>query len=326
MRTPKTRVVIVSPALQKANNGNWRTAERWARFLRRRCDVEITNGWSAADDSQDDARCLIALHARRSAASVEDFATTHPERPLVLVLTGTDLYRDLRTDTSAQRSLDLATQLVVLQEAALDELQPAHRAKCRVIYQSARLMRPGTPNRRTFDAILVGHLRAVKDPLTPMQALLRLPDESTVRMIHIGAALEENLLHAARELQSHAWASIRRYLWLGARSHAETRQRIRHARVLIISSTMEGGANVIVEAVTSGVPVIASHVPGNLGMLGRDYDGYFPVGDVDALSNLLMRLSTDDSFLQHLRRQAAERAALFDPAREETEVNALIAL
>lgn len=320
MRSPQ--VTIISPALREANNGNWRTADRWSRFLRRRCDVALSSDWLPEDDRN--TQCLIALHARRSAAAVARFADAHPRRPLVLVLTGTDLYRDIQSDASARRSLDLATHLVVLQEAGLDELQPAHRAKCRVIYQSAPFLRPGTPNRRTFDVILVGHMRGEKDPMTPMRALRDLPDDSPVRLIHIGDALEEKYLRAARELQAHAWPSIKRYLWLGGRSHAETRQRIRRARAMVISSTMEGGANVIVEAVTAGVPVVASRMSGNVGMLGRDYEGYFPVGDNRALAALLHRASQEASFLERLRRQCAQRAPLFAPAREDAEVNKLL--
>jgi len=324
MRAPKPRVIIVSPALKKANNGNWRTAHRWSQFLRARCHVEIASDWRVDEDRRRDACWLIALHAGRSASAVQRFADAHPSRPLIVVLTGTDLYRDLHIDAAARRSLDLATQLVVLQEAGLDELQPEHRAKCRVIYQSARALPPGTPNRHTFDVIMVGHLRPEKDPQTPMRALAGLPDDSAVRLIHIGEALDEDLLRAARELQDHPWPSIRRYRWLGGRAHGETRQRIRRARALVISSTMEGGANVIVEAVTSGVPVIASRISGNVGMLGRDYDGYFAVGDVGGLSALLTRASADESFLNHLRQQCAQRAPLFAPAREAAEVNALI--
>jgi len=324
MRAPKPRLIIVSPALKKANNGNWRTAHRWSQFLRPRCHVEIASDWPVDEERRRDAPRLIALHARRSASAVKRFADAHPSHPLIVVLTGTDLYGDLHIDAAARRSLDLATQLVVLQEAGLDELQPEHRAKCRVIYQSARAMPPGTPNRHSFDVIMVGHLRPEKDPLTPMRALSGLPDESAVRLIHIGEALDEDLLRAVRELQDHRWPSIRRYLWLGGRAHGETRQRIRRARALVISSTMEGGANVIVEAVTSGVPVIASRICGNVGMLGRDYDGYFAVGDVGELSALLARVSTDESFLEHLRQQCAQRAPLFAPAREAAEVNALI--
>lgn len=315
------RIDIVSPALQQANNGNWRTAHRWARFLRRRGAVAIGTDWTPAAG---ETRCLIALHARRSAGAIARFAAAHPDRPRVLVLTGTDLYRDIRSDTSAQRSLDLATHLVVLQEAGLAELAPAHRAKCRVIYQSAPALRPDRPNRRTFDVVLVGHLRAEKDPLTPMHALRHLPADSAVRLLHIGAALDEDFGRAARELDACSWPSIRRYRWLGGRSHGETRQRIRRARAMVLSSRMEGGANVIIEAVTAGVPVLASRISGNIGMLGGDYEGYFTLGDERELAELLERSSRDRAFLDGLRQHCAARAPLFAPEREKAEVNDLV--
>src|SRR4029453_4136609 len=262
MRARKPRLVIVSPALRVANNGNWRTAYRWSRFLGERFGVDVSDHWA-----QPAAACLIALHARRSAAAIARFAEACPDRPLIVVLTGTDLYRDIGIDESARRSLDLATHLVVLQEAALDELEPNHRRKCRVIYQSAPTLKPGTPPHRTFDVILVGHMRAEKDPLTPMRAITRLPADSAVRLIHIGDASDE-FARAAAELQARRWPSVRRYRWLGARTHGETRRRIRNANAMVISSVMEGGATVSVEGITSDVPVIASRVSGNVGMLG----------------------------------------------------------
>jgi glycosyltransferase involved in cell wall biosynthesis len=172
-----------------------------------------------------------------------------------------------------------------------------------------------TPRKR-FEVILVGHMRAEKDPLTPMRALQHLPADSPVRLVHIGEALDGMYAHAAQALQ----ASTPRYRWLGARTHGETRRRIGEARAMVISSVMEGGANVIVEAVTAGVPVIASHIPGNVGMLGASYDGYFAVGDDTALARLLDRIGRDAAFLAHLRSQCAARAPLFDPEREAAAV------
>lgn len=318
------RIDIVSPALQQSNNGNWRTAYRWARFLHRRGRVAIRTDWMPDDEGEKPTDCLIALHARRSAAAIVRFADAHPDRPRILVLTGTDLYRDIQSDVSARRSLDLATHLVVLQEAGVEELAPAHRAKCSVIYQSAPALKPHRPKRKIFDAVLVGHLRAEKDPLTAMRALHHLPADSAVRLVHIGAALDDEHERAARALAACSWPSIQRYRWLGDRPHAETRQRIRHARAMVVSSRMEGGANVIIEAITAGVPVLASRIPGNLGMLGRDYRGYFSPGDERELAGLLDRASRDAAFLEVLRRQCAARAHLFAPERERAEVNALV--
>lgn len=320
MRSQRIKITIVSPALRAANNGNWRTAHRWSRILRARYDVEVCGEWTPRTTPQ----CLIALHARRSADAVERHAGGFPQCPRVVVLTGTDLYRDLPADLSAQRSLELATHLVVLQEAGLDAIEPVHRRKCRVIYQSARLLAPGTPRTRTFDLVLVGHMRAEKDPATPMRAITRLPAASKVRLIHIGEALSEDYAQAARELMTRRWPSIRRYRWLGGRAHHETRRQIRDARAMIISSVMEGGANVIVEAVTCGVPVLASRIPGNVGMLGTEYDGYFALGDDEGLARLIDRVSREPDFLARLRRQCAARAPLFEPAREWADVNRLV--
>jgi len=241
------------------------------------------------------------------------------------VLTGTDLYRDIRSDASARRSLDLATHLVVLQDEGINELTPELRNKCRAIYQSAPSLSRGAPSRRSFDAVLVGHMRAEKDPLTPMRALERLPPDSRVRLIHIGEALDEAYLRAARELQGRPWPTLKRYVWLGNRPHGETRQRIRRSHIMIISSIMEGGANVVVEAVTAAIPVLASRISGNMGMLGREYEGYFPAGDDAALAALLDRVSRDGRFLARLRAQCARRASLFSPTRERREVVRLLA-
>jgi putative glycosyltransferase (TIGR04348 family) len=317
----KPTLVIVSPAMRAANNGNWRTAYRWSRFLADRFHVEVRPGWSPGDSRP---LCMIALHARRSAGALATFAEACPNHGRVLVLTGTDLYRDLADDVWAQRSLDLATHLVVLQDAAPAELEERHREKCRVIYQSAPARPPGTAGKRTFDVILVGHMRPEKDPMTPMRAVLRLPADSLVRLTHIGDALHPAYAEAARQLDARVWHSMRRYRWLGPRPHGETRRRIGEARAMIVSSVMEGGANVIVEAVTAGVPVLASRIPGNVGMLGADYDGYFTRGDDVALAALLDRVSRDAAFLAHLGTQCAARAALFDPAREAADVRRLV--
>lgn len=317
-------MVIISPALHKANNGNWRTASRWCGFLEDDFDVSVAGEWPDDPPGAAPPDCLVALHARRSAPSIARFAQACPGRPLVVVLTGTDLYRDIRDDASARRSLDLATHLVVLQEEGLAELEPAHRAKCRIVYQSAAAGQPEPAAADTFDIVLVGHMRAEKDPLTPMRAIALLPDASRVRLVHIGGALDDEYQQAALALEGRDWPGPPRYTWLRNLPHAETLHRIRRAHAMVVSSVMEGGANVIIEAVASGVPVLASRIPGNVGMLGRDYAGYFPPGDVGALAALLARVERDAGFLDALRQQCAARAPLFSPARERDGVIQLV--
>ena len=265
---------------------------------------------------------LIALHARRSASSIARYAEVYPRRPLVLVLTGTDLYRDIRVDPQAQRSLALATRLVVLQGAGLDELDAGLAAKAAVIYQSASTLVPGRRSRRFFDRALVGHQRPEKDPLTALRALRLVPGELPVRLFHVGAALDVELAAEVARLG----AGDARYHWLGALPQPETRQRIKRCHLLLLPSRMEGGANVLIEAVTSGVPVLGSDISGNRGMLGADYPGWFPAGDAGRLSELIVRAARDTRYYSDLAARCAERAALFTPARECAAVCRLLDL
>ncbi|MFC5459041.1 selenoneine biosynthesis selenosugar synthase SenB [Massilia niabensis] len=315
------RITIVSPASARDNNGNWQTASRWAHFLRGPCMVEVSGNWTADTGPAAAPDLLIALHARRSAASLAAFTNAFPERPTILVLTGTDLYRDIDTSHEARASLERASALVVLQEAALARLPAPLRAKAHVIYQSAPMLAPtgDGPGERHLDICMIGHLRPEKDPLTFMRSAA-LVTNPRVRLLHIGGSLDPALEAAARATAT----ANTRYGWLGSLPHAQTRARLAGSHAMVIASTMEGGANVIIEAVTSGVPVLASDIEGNRGMLGMDYAGYFPPGDAAALAQLIDRCAGDAAFDAQLRAQCAARAPLFAPAAEQAALCDLV--
>lgn len=314
----KPHILIISPALAKANNGNWQTANRWAHFLRRHYRVSIAVEWDGAP-----CDAMIALHARRSAASIAAFAAARPAAPLMLVLTGTDLYRDIQTDADAQRSLQLATRLVVLQASGLQALSAELRNKTQVIHQSTRTLKPlirsPSVQQRHFNITMIGHLRDEKDPATFMHAA-QLVHSPQIRLIHIGGALSPALGQLAEQTQ----LEESRYRWLGNQPHAATRQRLKHSHAMVIASKMEGGANVIIEAIASGVPVLASDISGNRGMLGDDYAGYFPIGDCRELARLIDQTVSDPTFYAQLQRQCAARAPFFLPEREKTAVLQLV--
>lgn len=313
---PRPQILIASPASARENNGNWQTASRWQRFLRAGYRVRVGAGWQPGDPVPD---LLIALHARRSAPALSAFRAAHPDKPALLVLTGTDLYRDIHEDVAARDSLERADALVVLQPDGLAQLAPAQRARAHVIYQSAPRLRPGRGRGDRFDVAMIGHLRPEKDPLTFMRAAALVATPG-VRLVHIGAALDPALADAARATV----LATPRYRWLGALPHWPARRRLRRCDAMVIASSMEGGANVIIEAVTSGVPVLASSIGGNRGMLGEDYQGYFPVGDAAALARLIERSALDAHFRARLRRQCAARARLFAPAAERAAVLDLV--
>jgi len=305
----------VTPGTRDANNGNWRTAARWARMLRDRYRVIVQTAW---DGERADA--MVALHARRSASSIAAFASM-TRGPIGVVLTGTDLYRDLGKIADTARSLDVARRIVVLQEDALRLLMPAWRRKAEVIFQSAPRIAKRRATSRFLRCVVVGHLREEKDPLTVIGAIERLDPDVAIRVRHIGAPLDEDLGRAARAFAKRD----SRYVYSGALSHGLTRAAIASADLLIHPSIMEGGANVIVEAVTSGTPVVASRISGNVGMLGAKYPGYFETGNPEALALLLRRCATDRKLLKQLRQACDHRAPLFRPTAESRAVHRFVA-
>jgi putative glycosyltransferase (TIGR04348 family) len=303
-------IVIVSPALQDANNGNWQTAKRWAALLSAHYRTRIIQQWPDAQAQSDDT--LLALHARRSAASVAAWHAQHGSQGLIVALTGTDLYRDIHTDTQAQASLDAAARLIVLQPLGINALKPQYHAKTHVVLQSTTPRKTLHKSQRLLRAVMVGHLRDEKSPQTLFATAQLLRVREDIHIEHIGAGLDASLAQDA----INTVASCANYHWAGALKHTQTRAKIQRAHVLVHTSKMEGGAHVIMEAVCSGTPVVASDIAGNVGMLGSDYSGYFPVGDAQALAQMLERCKDEPVFLDHLKQQCALRAPLFAPQAE----------
>lgn len=311
-------VLIVSPALADANNGNWQTAWRWSQLLAGHARTQIVKAWHPGEHPE--AVVMLALHARRSAASIAAWAQVHPGRGLAVVLTGTDLYRDIHEDVSARRSLALAQRLVVLQDQGVLELPPPYRDRTRVIFQSTTARRALKKTQRHLRALMVGHLREEKSPQTLYEAAHLLRDRTDIHIDHIGEALEPTLGEQARATM----AACPNYRWFGGLDHEDVRRRIQRAHLLVHTSRMEGGAHVLMEAVCCGTPVLASRIPGNVGMLGADYGGYFPVGDAAALAQLLRQCRDEADRVSALRAQCQLRAPLFAPAAERDALLALL--
>ncbi|HKY32218.1 MAG TPA: selenoneine biosynthesis selenosugar synthase SenB [Candidatus Polarisedimenticolia bacterium] len=283
------------------------TASRWAALLKSLGHaVRIENEYRGGR-----ADILIALHAHRSHPSVARFRRDRPGRPVVVALTGTDIYGPARGTRATRRSLAMADRLVVLQPLAGRALPRAHRAKVRVIHQSA-LGTPGRPSVRDFEVCVVGHLRAVKDPFRAALAARLLPEGSRVKVLHIGSAMTKAMARRALLEQRRN----PRYRWLGSLPRGETIRRLGRARVLVLSSRSEGGANVVSEAIAASVPVLASRVPGSVGLMGPRYPGYFPRGNTRVLARLLRRVEQNGTFHARLARHIEALKPLVDPARE----------
>lgn len=303
------KIQIVTPAGNAALNGNQVTAQRWARILQQlRHQVSVGAAYNGGTPD-----LLVALHAFKSYDSIRRFREQHSSDPLIVVLTGTDLYRDLPVRRAAHESLELATCIIVLQKEALNALPERWRAKTRVIYQSAEPF-PGKANPPSthFQVCVIGHLREEKDPFRTARAARELPASSRIQVVQVGHPLNPEMEDKVlKETQSNP-----RYQWLGQLPHEETRQLLAGSHLVVISSRMEGSSNVLAEALASGVPVIASRIPGLIGTLGEDYPGYFPVEDTGALTKLLQRVETDQQFYEELQLHCARAAPLVAPERE----------
>ncbi len=303
------KILIVTPASLASTLGNSVTARRWAGILQELGhEVEI----SASYEGQP-CDLLLALHARRSHASVLSYREDHPQGSVIVALTGTDLYQDLPSDEKAQESLRLADRLVVLQALACTALPEQVRDKAVVIHQSARASehRP-LREENVFEIAVLGHLRKVKDPLRAAYAARSLPMTSRIRVLQVGAALEAEMAAAARAEER----SNSRYRWLGEKSAEEAQQILLRSRAMVISSEMEGGANVVSEAIACGIPILSSRIPGTLGLLGEKYPGYFPVGDGQVLAWLMERVEADQSFYRLLSERCAALGEMVDPQVE----------
>lgn len=335
--TQALHITIVTPAPPSSRKGNGVTTRRWTRLLRElghHVTVVEQYGSAGATDAgekQSSPRAhtsgrscdvLVALHARRSHDSIARFRRERPNDPLIVVLTGTDLYGDIRSDPKAQQSLEWATRLITLQPAGTDEL-PAHlRDRVHVIYQSS-VKPPGdhAPRRGVFEVCVMGHLRAVKDPFRTAAAARLLPPDSTVRVLHLGGVIDPEM-----EAQARAETDANpRYTWLGDQPRWRALRILAKSRLLALTSIMEGGANVVTEALACDTPVISSHIPGSVGLLGPDYPGYFPTGDTAALAALLHRAETDAAFYESLVERCRALAHLADPAEERARWARLIA-
>jgi putative glycosyltransferase (TIGR04348 family) len=304
------KVILITPARKSARAGNRTTAQRWARRLRELGHrVRVQFAWDGAG-----ADLMVALHAWRSADSILRFRERFPARPLVVALTGTDIYRFQQSHRQETlRSMQLADAITCLHDLVHEAIPAAFAKKLHVIHQSALpLSRPRAPSARSFDICVLGHLRQEKDPLRAAYAIRDLPAASRIRLLQFGRAHSEQWANRARD----EMARNPRYHWLGEAPGWRMRREFGKTHLMVLSSLMEGGANVISEAVVAGVPIIASEIHGTIGLLGQDFGGYFPAKNTRALRALLLMAERNPDFVAELAAQGAARRYLFTVERE----------
>ncbi|CAG6394167.1 TIGR04348 family glycosyltransferase [Streptomyces cocklensis] len=304
------KILMASPEPPASDFGNGVTARRWAAILRELGhDVHISLGYEGGGYD-----ALVALHAGRSAECIRRFAAEHPRAPIVIGLTGTDLYPDFATSGVDPAVLELADRFVTLQGHGVRQLPPALRPRARVITQSLPPGAEAAPRTDCFEVAFLAHVRPVKDPLLPARAVRQLPADSRIVLTHAGGARDEA---SQREVAAEA-ADNPRYEWLGALPRADALAVLARSRLLVLSSRHEGGANVVTEALALGVPVVSTHIAGSTGLLGDDYPGYFPVGDAGALAAALHAAERNsDGFYDRLKEHCGALRYLAEPGREK---------
>lgn len=312
------KISLITPAGKRSRDGNRTTAIRWAKILR-----DLGHQVNVATD-YDGARAdmMIALHAWRTAAASHRFHELYPDRPLIVTLTGTDINEFIHSHPETTlKSMEIADRLVCLHDLARDAVPKRFHRKLRVIHQSCLpLAAPRKPAKRHFEVCVIGHMRTVKDPLRAAYAVRHVPPESRLRVTQLGKAHTDAWAKKARAEE----ARNPRFRWLGDVPFGQVRREFVKTHVMVISSLAEGGANVVSEAMVAGVPVIASNIPGNLGLLGADYPGVFPARDTKALRDMLLRAEIDPKFLSDLTRRCKARAKLFRPEQERSAWRRLI--
>ena len=294
-----SNLLIHSPYADHTGQGNSVTAVRLGKILSG-SGYHVTH--SEQNYSGESAEVMIALNARKSAKAIARFCELNPGSKLIIILTGTDINHpdSLDKDSATWVSMKLADRLVVLHEASLEQVPEIFRGKTSVIYPSVTL--PADLQHAPegdFTIIMTGNMRKEKNPALAVAAAEK-----------ISPALE---IHHYGECTSTGSENVIEH---GIFSHDTMLDAMSSAGVLLNTSFQEGGANAICEAVTMGLPVSASAIPGNIGMLGEDYVGLFPSNDLDALVNMLEKTANDPDFYALLKKQLAARAPLFTYAQE----------
>jgi putative glycosyltransferase (TIGR04348 family) len=288
---------------------------RWQSFLKKLGhQVEISTRWSGKNTD-----VLIALHAYRSHASIVQFRKLYPNRPIILIMTGTDLYRDMPEHPEVLKSMEMSDAIIVLQSAALTMIPKNLQGKTHVIYQSTKPVKRKALLKKSFLISVIGHMRPEKDPFCTTKSLKHLRPESKIKVIHMGKAMSPGMKSLAKAYNK----ELKNYHWLDELSHAETLQQLSRSHLMVISSLMEGGAHVVTEAIAIGVPVIASDIPGNRGLLGDDYPGYYPVGNAKALALMLQKAEFEPLFYKSLEAHIKKRVNYVQPSLEKRSIKSL---
>ena len=235
------------------------------------------------------------------------------------LLAGTDIYPNFAPSQQAMAALSRADDLIMLQPRALDLLPAELRDKAHTIVQSATAV--DAPRADQFSAIVLAHLRPIKQPLLAVTAVDKVPEEISISLTLAGAQIDQD--YSQRVIA--AAAQSERTEWVGPLSRRVSKRMLSRSHICIVPSSAEGGANVVSEAIAAGTPILCSAIPGNTGLLGDDWPGTFAADDADELAHLLTQAATDRSFFDQLCQRTKALQPMVAPDAERAAWRKILA-
>lgn len=301
------KICVASPYPLSELKGNSVTTERIVEILREAgFEARGSHGFDGFP-----ADALISLHAKKGAQAVVDYRKVCPKGKRIVLLTGTDIYDDFPKGLGLV-SLEAADHIAITHEESLPMIPERFHEKVVIVPSSLEMppvkAAPKHPPFSPFVISVVGHLRPVKRPFLTIEAVAKHP-EWDVEVWQLGEALDEESAATAR-----TWVEKdSRYRWFGGLPREEGLRRCADSSLSVNSSILEGGANAVLEAMTMGVPMLASRIPGNIGLLGNDYPGFF---DGEEIEGKLAEILAKPKELNRWTEAAAARLPIFSRKNE----------
>ena len=317
-------ILLVTSAPPGSEFGSETTSIRWENNLSalgHRVDTSYVFGKSPDTYATTDYELMVAIGAEECDEAITAFLATHADGHLAVMLTGHNLYAQPEVSPIVARNIERASAIIVPNDHAVERLPPQFRDKTHVLYPAVELPEGGVEaipdpplreERQTdppqFEVCVANHLADYSDPLRTAEAARLLPEDSRIFVTHIGRVLDPQW-EARVEGESE---TNPRYDWLGEASWSEARRYIKRARLLSLTSTIDGGGNTIAEAVVLGTPLVATRIPGHVGLTGEDYPGLLETHDERTLAEMMYAVETDPDFREQLDQECARMRPKFD--------------
>ncbi|OCS87061.1 hypothetical protein A6K76_14100 [Caryophanon latum] len=144
----------------------------------------------------------------------------------------------------------------------------------------------GVDNNKEILVLMVAGMREQKDPETLIRASKLLPENYTVLFVGDGERMNE-VQQYAKDYGS------KKVKFLGKRKDIASIMKM--SNIFVLSSKWEGFGLVVVEAAATGLPVIASNVPGLNNVVKKLEGALFEVGNENALADLIIQSASNQN-------------------------------